>query len=223
MAGKWKMITEFGKAVGKKVGKPNKTSKMVEDVGYNAKDIDQVDAFVAGQRKGAHLKEGGTDYAYQAMYDKLDDDAKRVFDAYDMDFERSYGPEGAYREAVKRAGVDPNDVPSDLSSWQERFGFDISEPAPKNAAIAKRVDARADRESDVRLQDDFENAFDDAAKYHGDKKWREESKDMPLDDGFGGDMHDMNRMDAEQRVREEMIRDKQALSDDEFLDKWFDK
>ena len=223
MSGKWKMITEFGKAVGKKVGKPNKTSKMVEDVGYNANDIDRVDAFVAGKRGGTHLKEGGTDAAYQAMYDKLDDDARAVFDAYDMDFERGYGPEGAYKEAVRRAGVDPNDVPSDLNSWQERFGFDISEPAPKNAAIAKRTDARADRESDMRLQDDFEKAFDDAADYHGYKKWREESKDIPLDDGFGGDMHDMNRMDAEQRVREEMIRDKNTLNDDEFLDKWFDK
>lgn len=217
MAGKWKMIAEFGKAVGKKVGKPNKTSEMVERVAGDS------DEFLEGKRHGQFLRGKATDASYQAMYDKLDDDARRVFDAYDMDFERGYGPKGAYQEAVGRAGVDPNDVPGDLNSWQERFGFDISDPAPKNASIAKRTDARADRESDIRLQDDFEKAFDDAAEYHGYKKWREESKDMPLDDGFGGDMHDMNRMDAEQRVREEMIRDKHALSDDEFLDKWFDK
>jgi hypothetical protein len=92
-------------------------------------------------------------------------------------------------------------------------------------ADAERIifDKFTNADTDDALIKDFENAFDDAAEKHGYKKWREESKDMPLDDGFGGDMHDVNRMDAEQRVREEMIRDKHTLSDDEFIDKWFDK
>lgn len=221
MAGKWQMAREFGKAIGKKVGKPTKTSKMIEDVGYSSDNADRLDAFVEGQSKGAHLKEGGTDYAYKAMYDKLDDNARRVFKNYNMDFERSYGPDGAYQEAVKRAGVDPNDVPSNIDSWRETFGFDISEPAPKNAAIAKRTEARADRESDMRLEDDFDKGFADAAERHGYDKWHEESKDLPLDDGFGGAMHDVNREDAVQRAREEMIEElKNGMPLEDFFDKY---
>lgn len=87
----------------------------------------------------------------------------------------------------------------------------------------KNINNIEDKNSSMRLQDDFNKEFDDAAERHGYKKWREESKNVPLDDGFGGDMHDVNRMDAEQRVREEMIRDKHILSDDEFIDKWFNK
>lgn len=225
MAGKWKMITAFGKAIGKKVGKPNKTSKMIEGVGESRldKNVDEWDAFNAGRNGGISMKEAATDEAYQAMYDRLDDNAKAVFDAYDMDFERSYGPKGAYREAIRRAGVDPNDVPNDLNAWQERFGFDITEPAPRKMDVAKRTERLAGKESDKALEETFDKGFEDAAERHGYNKWREESKDMPLNDGFGGDMHDVNRMDAEQRVREEMIRDKHTLSDDEFFDKWFNK
>lgn len=108
---------------------------------------------------------------------------------------------------------------------RDRFDAeDIVDPNAKgNKGVDEIVDIATDADTDAALVKDFENEFNDAAERHGYKKWREESKDMPLDDGFGGDMHDMNRMDAEQRVREEMIRDKHALSDDEFLDKWFDK
>lgn len=87
----------------------------------------------------------------------------------------------------------------------------------------KNIDNIEDENSSMRLSDNFNREFDDAAERHGYKRWREESKDMPLDDGFGGDMHDVNREDAVQRVREEMIRDKHTLSDDEFFDKWFNK
>ena len=217
MAGKWKMITEFGKAVGKKVGKPNKTSKMIERVaGEN-------DEFLEGKRHGQFLKDKATDASYQAMYDRLDDDAKAVFGSYDTDFERAYGPDGAYNRALEDAKLDAyTEVPTDRQGWIEKYGFDIS-ATPRNVDVAKRVDKLSAEESEKALNTEFDKAFDDAAEYHGYKKWREESKDMPLDDGFGGDMHDMNRMDAEQRVREEMIRDKHALSDTEFINKWFDK
>ena len=71
------------------------------------------------------------------------------------------------------------------------------------------------------LEKDFDKALDEAAENHGYKKWREESKDMPLDDGFGGDLHDVNREDAVQRTREQMIEDlKSGMSMEEFMDKW---
>lgn len=85
----------------------------------------------------------------------------------------------------------------------------------------KNIDNIEDENSSMRLQDDFNKEFEDAAERHGYKKWREESKDMPLDDGFGGDLHDVNREDAVQRTREQMIEDlKSGMSMEEFMDKW---
>lgn len=68
------------------------------------------------------------------------------------------------------------------------------------------------------LQKDFDEAFDEAAENHGYKKWREESKDMPLNDGFGGDLHDVNREDAVQRSREEIIKALQQNTDRDVTD-----
>lgn len=83
------------------------------------------------------------------------------------------------------------------------------------------VDARGDAHLDDELQKEFNDAFDDAAERHGYDKWREESKDMPLDDGFGGDMHDINREDAVQRTREEMIDELQkGMPLTDFFDKY---
>lgn len=208
----WKMMKEFGKAVGKRTGEPNKTSKMIERAAGDS------DEFLEGKRRGQFLKGKATDASYQAMYDRLDDNAKAVFDAYDMDYERSYGPNGAYAEAVRRAGVDPNDVPTDLMSWKERFGFDISEPAPRNVDVSKRVDKLSAEESEKALNTEFDKAFDEAAENHGYKKWKEESKDMPLDDGFKGDLHDVNREDAVQRSREEIIKALQQNIDSDVTD-----
>ena len=135
--------------------------------------------------------------------------------------------EGAREANNARRGEKISEAARDYKIGNDDDALDMYEGALQNRynkkGYEKNLDAQLDRETDAALEKDFEKAFDDAAEYHGYKKWREESKDMPLDDGFGGDMHDMNRMDAEQRVREEMIRDKHALSDDEFIDKWFDK
>ena len=87
--------------------------------------------------------------------------------------------------------------------------------------LQKEFDAKTEERMDANLQRDFERAFDEAAENHGYKKWKEESKDMPLDDGFGGDLHDVNREDAVQRAREQMIDDlKSGMSMEEFMDKW---
>lgn len=210
------MIKEFGKAVGKRIGKPNKTSEMIERVAGDS------DEFLEGKRRGQFLKGKATDASYQAMYDRLDDDAKAVFDSYDMDFERSYGPDGAYKRALEDAKLDAyTEVPPDRQGWLEKYGFDISEPAPRNVDVSKHVDKLSAEESEKALNTQFDKAFDDAAENHGYKKWREESKDMPLNDGFGGDLHDVNREDAVQRTREQMIEDlKSGISMEEFLDKW---
>lgn len=215
MAG-WKMMKEFGKAVGKRTGEPNKTSKMIERVAGDS------DEFLEGKRRGQFLKGKATDASYQAMYDRLDDDAKAVFDNYNIDFERSYGPDGAYKRALEDAKLDAyTEVPTDRQGWIEKYGFDISEPAPRNVDISKRVDKLSADESEKALNAEFDKAFDEAAESHGYDKWRKESSDMPLNDGFKGDLHDVNREDAVQRTRERMIEDlKSGMSMEEFMDKW---
>ena len=82
----------------------------------------------------------------------------------------------------------------------------------------KNIDNIEDENSSMRLQNDFNKAFDEAAENHGYKKWREESKDMPVDDGFKGDLHDINREDAVQRSREEIIKALQQNADRDVTD-----
>lgn len=83
---------------------------------------------------------------------------------------------------------------------------------------AEDADAFEDKFSDERLTEEFGKALDEAAENHGYKKWREESKDMPLDDGFKGDLHDVNREDAVQRSREEIIKALQQNTDRDVTD-----
>jgi hypothetical protein len=82
----------------------------------------------------------------------------------------------------------------------------------------KDADVFEDKLSDERLAEDFDKALDEAAENHGYKKWREESKDMPANDGFGGSLHDVNREDAVQRSREEIIKALQQNTDRDVTD-----
>lgn len=82
----------------------------------------------------------------------------------------------------------------------------------------KDADVFENERSDERLAEEFSKAFDEAAENHGYKKWKEESKDMPLDDGFKGDLHDVNREDAVQRSREEIIKALQQNTDRDVTD-----
>ena len=124
-----------------------------------------------------------------------------------------------------RRGEKISDTAKDYKIGNDDDALDMYEGALQNRynkkGYEKNLDAQLDRETDAALERDFEKAFDDAAEYHGYKKWREESKDMPLNDGFGGDLHDVNREDAVQRAREQMINDlKSGMSMEEFMDKW---
>jgi hypothetical protein len=82
----------------------------------------------------------------------------------------------------------------------------------------KNIDDIEDENSSMRLQDDFNKALDEAAENRGYKKWRDESKDMPANDGFGGSLHDVNREDAVQRSREEIIKALQQNTDRDVTD-----
>jgi hypothetical protein len=91
-------------------------------------------------------------------------------------------------------------------------------PLIKQNNLICRLDVFEDKLSDERLAEDFDKALDEAAENHGYKKWREESKDMPANDGFGGSLHDVNREDAVQRSREEIIKALQQNTDRDVTD-----
>lgn len=194
-----KMMEAFGNAVGRKVGKPNKTSEMISDIGRKGDS----EEFINGERAGQFLKNKATDIEYDKMYGRLDDNARSVFDAYNLDDERSYGPNGAYRMAIERAGVDPNEVPYDIDSWRETFGFDISEPAPRSMNVARRAERLADERTDEALPDDFAKEFkraEDKAKYGNRMR---ELRDADItDERVAEDIGEM----SDASVREEMIR-----------------
>lgn len=115
------------------------------------------------------------------------------------------GPRNAYGEGVTE-GFD------DLGKAVQ---FEKKRKIPE---LRKRMDELSDEATDKSLQDAFEEGFDEAAENHGYKKWREEEKDMPLDDGFKGDLHDVNREDAVQRSREEIIKALQQNTDRDVTD-----
>lgn len=116
-------------------------------------------------------------------------------------------------EAGRRSGFDDNEgIPkSRIDVNKQRTTIPASE---RQAAF----DDLSDFETDNKLKGEFNKAFDEAAENHGYKKWREESKDMPLDDGFKGDLHDVNREDAVQRSREEIIKALQQNTDRDVTD-----
>lgn len=133
---------------------------------------------------------------------------------------------------VSRDAIADNDFKAfEATRAGRRGGFDDNEGIPKsrvdvNNNITKipaserqaAFDDLSDFETDSKLKGEFERAFDEAAENHGYKKWKEESKDMPLDDGFRGDLHDVNREDAVQRSREEIIKALQQNTDRDVTD-----
>lgn len=230
MSMNWKKMAQaFGRAMNERM-KDGKTAKIINSSEiadkantpgiYKDKDMDAVQAYRRGQNEGTENFYIGRERATDNAINNMDPTAKRIYDNYDFDFERAYGPDGAYRRAVELSGVE--DAPSSPFEFEERFGFDITRaPNPRKSDISRNISNVEDEHSSMRLQDDFEKAFDEAAENHGYKKWREESKNMPLDDGFGGDLHDVDRADAVQRAREQMIEDlKRGMDISDVLKKY---
>lgn len=106
----------------------------------------------------------------------------------------------------------------------ESLGSDLQKIADEIEAASNRGETRKPMTSDETydqlkevnqsnkgpgqsLEKDFEEAFDDIAEERGYKKWREGAKDSPLDDGMGGQIHDIEREGAVDDARQEMIDD----------------
>lgn len=111
-----------------------------------------------------------------------------------------HGDDDAADVAIEASVKRPDGTPDEMDKLQKEF------------------DAKTEERMDANLKRDFERAFDEAAENHGYKKWKEESKDMPVDDGFKGDLHDINREDAVQRSREEIIKALQQNTDRDVTD-----
>jgi hypothetical protein len=117
-----------------------------------------------------------------------------------------------------KAGRYQGDENYELSRDAIDTRYDGDDRDVRKAVAGQEVDAMEDFNSDYRLKEDFDKALDEAAENHGYKKWREESKDMPANDGFGGSLHDVNREDAVQRSREEIIKALQQNTDRDVTD-----
>lgn len=223
----WKKMAEaFGRAMNERM-KDGKTAKIINSSEiadkantpgiYKDKDMDAIQAYRRGQNEGTENFYIGRERATDNAINNMDPTAKRIYDNYDFDYERAYGPDGAYRRAVELSGVE--DAPSSPFEFEERFGFDISKsPSPRKSDVSRSISSVEDEHSSMRLQDEFNKAFDEAAENHGYNKWRNESKDMPVNDGFGGSLHDVNREDAVQRSREEIIKALQQNTDRDVTD-----
>lgn len=139
----------------------------------------------------------------------------------------------AFGRAVRRPGTGTRGKSFGDAAERADAGFEFNhgrwqgDMAEEEAAKAagdfgpeyqEEFDKAVDKQTDERLKDEFKRAFDEAAENHGYKKWKEESKDMPLDDGFKGDLHDVNREDAVQRSREEIIKALQQNTDRDVTD-----
>lgn len=141
-------------------------------------------------------------HMYRRPYPKVNKEAERDADKFYSDVMNK-----ANEIAPTEADVGFRNGMKDADEAEVRASFSNPKEAGRFDQEKKEFDDLTEFRMDKNLQTEFEKAFDEAAENHGYKKWREESKDMPLDDGFGGDLHDVNREDAVQRAREQMIED----------------
>lgn len=220
MAIKWntKMSEAFGRAMNSRMGKDGKAAKAINNSEiaskantpylYKDKDIDAINAYRKGQAEGTENFYVGRERANAQAARNMDPTAKRIWENYDFDYERAYGPDGAYQRAVELSGVD--DAPSTKEEFFDRFGFEVSEsPAARPSNISREISNVEDVNSDARLQKDMEQAFDEAAERHGYDRWRAEAANKPVDDGLGGELHNVERELTEDEVRAKMIEDLQ--------------
>ena len=164
-----KMAAAFGRAV----EDPSATkggrdmvfeSKTVQDAKDRAGDfttrIEEKDtpaqkSFKAGRSQGQE--------AWELNHDAHEIDiAKRIYDNYDLDYARAYGPDDAYSRAVERARTSEDEyLPTSRDDFEERFGFDIEEGLPEymEGDLKSNWERDASAYTDFSLDDDFDKAF----------------------------------------------------------------
>lgn len=152
-------------------------------------------------------------HMYRQPYPKVNKEAERDANRF-----YSYIINKANEIAPMEANVGFDKSMEDAAEAEVRAFYSNPKKAGRFDQEKKEFDDLTEARMDKNLKKDFDKALDEAAENHGYKKWREESKDMPLDDGFKGDLHDINREDAVQRSREEIIKALQNNTDRDVTD-----
>ena len=197
-----KMAKAFGRAMNSRMGKDGKAAKAINNSEiaskantpylYKDKDMDAIYAYRRGQNEGTENFYAGRERANEQAARNMDPTAKRIWDNYDFDYERAYGPDGAYQRAVELSGVE--DAPSTKEEFFDRFGFEVSErPEARRSDISRQISNVEDENSTRRLSealgDEISTASDDAAN----KYMRKNAKDIPMSDQFDSEMAGINR------------------------------
>lgn len=229
----WKKMAEaFGRAMNERVGKDTGSRRTINKssiasdanepgiTGIKHPNSNEIASYRRGQVNGTENFYVGRDRANANAINNMDPTAKRIYDNYDFDFERAYGPDDAYRRAVELSGVE--DAPSSPFEFEKRFGFDITEePRPRTSDISRSISRVEDENSDARLAKDFEDAFNSAVERHGYDTWKKGSGDKPLDDGLNGEIHNLEREGAEDDIRAQMIEElKSGVDLSDFFEKY---
>lgn len=191
----WSKLKKMAAAFGRAVEDPSATkggrdmvfkSKTVQDakdrtgdytVRINEKDTPAQKSFKAGRYQGQEASEMTRDAGEMDM-------AKRIYDNYDYDYARAYGPDAAYDKAVERARVDEYEyLPTSRADFEDRFGFDIEDEFPKQEgpSLQEQWDKEAASYTDRDLEQDFDKAFNSNINRRKEK----------VRGGFGGESADM--------------------------------
>lgn len=167
----WKMAKAFGRAqqLGSKQGRElinnsNTVKNRAGDWQMHGNDTPRQRAYKEGQHQAVDYDYPmGKTIAEERQMQRMDPTAKQVYQNYDFDYERSYGPEGAYQQA--RRGIE--DAPSSRVDFEDRFGWDPADgPTPSKRSIDRGIDKAIDEESDRALQKGFDEEFDQAIRRH---------------------------------------------------------
>lgn len=148
------------------VFKSNTVKNRVGDADIHGDDTPAQKAFKAGMYEGREANELTHDTRDREL-------AEKVWDNYDAEEARAYGPEDAYQRAVARSGVDEYLVPSSTGDFEERFGFAIDDEfkMPEEHAAGRQANWEREAEgyTDQNLEKDFESTFTSNLKRRKEK------------------------------------------------------
>lgn len=166
----WTKIKKMAAAFGRAVEDPSATkggrdmvfkSKTVRnrrgDVDIDGGDTPAQRSFKGGMYQGREASELTHDT-------KEWEDAKRIWDSYDAEEARAYGPEDAYQRAVARSGVNEYSAPSSAGDFEERFGFSIDDEFKMPEEHEPGFQKNWERETEAYTDRDLEKEFSDAFK-----------------------------------------------------------
>lgn len=78
------------------------------------------------------LKETESRYKGETPDHNIPPEAKKLYEAYDLEYARRHGPDAAYERARIMSGLDDDfDIPSNRYEFEETYGFDIEDGFPE--------------------------------------------------------------------------------------------